>query len=164
MHSWQSYHHVFGYNTSPNYDCPVSYAGCSRCKLLYLFVNMQCSVIQRFLCCENLHKGKNRINSIIEKLKVGSLALQQFQIKNTATGQHTINNKFFLKKNLHKLHVLSEDTDDTWVCSEAHTQKCLKLPIPENQYIKVVCMYSHKIVSFKTIKIYNCANHPGVFP
>jgi len=97
MHSWQSCRHVFGYNKSPNYDCPVSYAGCSRYKLLYLFVNMQCSVIQRFLYCENLHKGKNHINSIIEKLKVVSLALQQFQIKNTATGQHTTNNNFFFK-------------------------------------------------------------------
>jgi len=49
----------------------------------------------------------------MEKLKVGSLALQQFQIKNTATGQQTMNSRFLLKKNLHKLHVLSEDTDDT---------------------------------------------------
>ena len=38
MHSWQSFHHVFGYNKSPNDDSPVSFAGCSRCKLLYLFL------------------------------------------------------------------------------------------------------------------------------
>jgi hypothetical protein len=114
MHSWQSCRHVFGYNKSPNDDdSPVSYAGCSRCKLLYLFVNMQYSVIQGFLYCVHLHEGKNRIKSIIEKPKVGSLAFQQFQIKNTATDQQTMNNRFFLKKNLHKLHVLSEDTDDT---------------------------------------------------
>jgi len=65
------------------------------------------------LYCGNLHKGKNHIKSITEKLKVGSLALRQFQIKNTATGQQTMNNGFFLKKNVHTLHVLSEDTDDT---------------------------------------------------
>ena len=74
---------------------------------------MQYNVIQGFLYCGNLHKGKNRTKSIMEKLKVGSLALQQFQIKNTATGQQTMNSRFLLKKNLHKLHVLSEDTDDT---------------------------------------------------
>jgi len=93
LHSWQSCHHVFGYNKSLNDDSPVSYAGCSRCKLLYLFVNMQYSVIQGFLYCGNVHKGKNRIQRITEKLKVGSLALQ-FHIKNTATGQQTMNNRF----------------------------------------------------------------------
>jgi hypothetical protein len=59
---------VFGYNKSPNDDSPVSYAGCSSCKLLYLFVNMQYCVIQGFLYCGNPHKGKNRIKSITEKL------------------------------------------------------------------------------------------------
>jgi hypothetical protein len=44
---------------------------------------------------ETYIRGKNQIKSIIEKLKVGSLALQQFQIKKTPTGQQTMNNSFF---------------------------------------------------------------------
>jgi len=84
---------VFGYNKSMNDDSPVSYAGCSRCKLLYLFINMQYSVKEGFLYCGNLHNGKNCIQRITEKLKFGSLALQ-LKIKNTATGQQTMNNRF----------------------------------------------------------------------
>jgi hypothetical protein len=68
----------------------------------------------------------------------------------------------FKKKRGRRQRVLSKKKKDSSgeETSEAYTQEILKIVIPGNQYIDVICMNSYCITLIKTIKIQSCAKPP----